>query len=114
MILHYIPTNHDEQDSLDLKCIANEYITNNDARRCTFATFRFFTIVITLILGIIVVSALVYSILQVVVSGIPALITITSVAKGGDRVLGDSSTPLCGLSTIFSLVQPELSPRESG
>ena len=36
MILHY---HQDMTDSLDLKCIANEYITKNEARKSTFATF---------------------------------------------------------------------------
>ena len=36
MILHY---HQDMTDSLDFKCIAIEYITKNEAKRSTFATF---------------------------------------------------------------------------
>ena len=36
MILHY---HQDMTDSLDLKAVTNEYITKNEARRSTFATF---------------------------------------------------------------------------
>ena len=37
MILHY---HQDLTDSLDLKCIANEYVAKNEARKSTFATFN--------------------------------------------------------------------------